>query len=178
MIARTDQWSQFRTAFVAAVKAIGKRYVLVARAGACPVRRERVYCYELYHQLRSNLAEDFEFVLHAEIDKRGHSPIARCFEQGMPNPDFVVHIPGQMDNLVVVEVKRSACQHSYVQKDIDKLEQFVDCLGYKHGILLMFGEDRKRRPNVVSNKVSVLMHEEANARPRVIIGQQEWDGIL
>ena len=68
-----------------------------------PIYRERVYCYELCHQLRMLLDEDAElkgYVLGGEIDKVGHAVIRRCA------PDFVFHKPGGMENnLVIVEVK-------------------------------------------------------------------------
>ena len=69
-----------------------------------PIFRERVYCYELYHQLRCTLVDDFPYVLDGEVDKAGH-PILRT-ELGAKKPDFIVHMPGQMDqNLVVIEVR-------------------------------------------------------------------------
>ena len=35
-----------------ATAAIGRDYFLLPIHGAAPVYRERVYCYELYHQMR------------------------------------------------------------------------------------------------------------------------------
>lgn len=62
--------------------------------------RERVYCYELYHQLRNRLGDSYTYKVDGELDKRGHPVIKPCI------PDFVVHVPSRMDrNLVVVEVK-------------------------------------------------------------------------
>ena len=66
------------------------------------IYRERVYCYELYHQLRVLLQgeEDLaRYALSGEIDKRGHQIIRPCI------PDLVFHAPGRMDNMVVLEVK-------------------------------------------------------------------------
>ena len=44
-------------------------------------RRERVYCYELYHQIRSLQEKNNlnDFTVNAEIDKRGHSIITENF---------------------------------------------------------------------------------------------------
>ena len=62
--------------------------------------RERVYCYELYHQWRMHWPKNFPFSLSGELDKSGH-PLIR----DKSKPDFLVHIPGQMTNLLIVEVK-------------------------------------------------------------------------
>jgi hypothetical protein len=65
------------------------------------IYRERVYCYELYHQLRLLLGDDFPYKLDGELDKRGHAIISDG-----KKPDFVIHVPGEMgQNLVVIEVK-------------------------------------------------------------------------
>lgn len=37
-----------------------------------PIYRERVYCYELYHQLRCMLGDCFPYKLNGEVDKSGH----------------------------------------------------------------------------------------------------------
>ena len=34
--------------------------------------RERVFCYELYHQMRLLMGEEVSLFLHGEIDKHGH----------------------------------------------------------------------------------------------------------
>ena len=41
------------------------------------IYRERVYCYELYHQLRNALGDNFAYKLHGEVDKAGHPIIHR-----------------------------------------------------------------------------------------------------
>ena len=50
---------------------IGADYFQLPVADADAVYRERVYCYELYHQLRC-LWKDFPFSLGGEIDKQGN----------------------------------------------------------------------------------------------------------
>ncbi len=68
--------------FNAATTAIGNDYMLLPIAGApLPIYRERVYCYELYHQLRVEMDRnqervDFPYSLGGEIDKRAH-PVMR-----------------------------------------------------------------------------------------------------
>ncbi len=103
------------------------------------IYRERVYCYELYHQLRMLLDEDEDlrsYSLGGEVDKRGH-PIIRHYV-----PDFVLHKPGAMDNLVVMEVKPIHASVAELRKDIKKLKYFVKPeVGYLYGIQLVYGSN-------------------------------------
>jgi hypothetical protein len=102
-----------------------------------PIYRERVYSYELYHQLRSLLEADDEFeeyALNGEVNKMGHSIIRPCA------PDFVLHIPGLMTNLAVLEVKPINADAEGIQKDKQTLEYFVSNeVGYQCGIELVYG---------------------------------------
>jgi len=106
-----------------------------------PIYRERVYCYELYHQIRPLLESDQElsrYTLSGEIDKAGHKIIRRYI------PDFVVHDPGRMDNLITIEVKSINGQLQGVQKDLDTLVYFVsDEVRYQCGIYLIYGDDER-----------------------------------
>ena len=43
---------EFNTKFLTASQAVDTAYMQLPISGADPVIRERVYCYELYHQLR------------------------------------------------------------------------------------------------------------------------------
>lgn len=106
-----------------------------------PIYRERVYCYELYHQLRILLEEDAAldgYVLSGEIDKQGHPVIRPCA------PDFVFHNPGAMQNLVIVEVKPINAAIEGVLKDRETLEYFLSPeIGYQAGIELIYGQNEK-----------------------------------
>jgi hypothetical protein len=53
-----------------------------------PIFRERVYCYELFHQLRNTLGDDYPYKLDGEVDKIGH-PIIK----GKKKPDSILHVP-------------------------------------------------------------------------------------
>ena len=46
------------------------------------IYRERVYCYELYHQLRLALRRGFKYVLSGEVDKRMH-PVLNLIREGL-----------------------------------------------------------------------------------------------
>jgi hypothetical protein len=83
-----------------ASESLSEEYFQLPVAGEEPQYRERVYCYELYHLWRQNWSDGFPFSLSGEVDKEKHPIIRRKVK-----PDFLVHIPGQMTNLLVMEVK-------------------------------------------------------------------------
>src|SRR5262245_38397876 len=88
----------------AAASNVSREYFQVPVADAEAVYRERVYCYELYHQLRC-LWDRFPFSLGGEVDKSGNPHFAEG-PYAQAEPDFLVHTPGAMgDNLAVIEVK-------------------------------------------------------------------------
>ncbi|TSA00314.1 MAG: hypothetical protein D4R81_07930 [Nitrospiraceae bacterium] len=84
-----------------------------------PQYRERVYCYELYHRWRCHWSDGFPFSLSGEVDKGGHRLI-----RGNRKPDFLVHIPGQMTNLLIVEVKPANADRARMIDDLKKLTYF------------------------------------------------------
>lgn len=105
------------------------------------IYRERVYCYELYHQLRRVLPIDFPFTLQGEIDKRNHPIISKVC--GAIKPDFLVHTPGNMENsnLVVAEVK-SVRNVRKLRKDFKTLRCMTSLEnGYFRGISILFGQN-------------------------------------
>lgn len=81
--------------------------------------RERVYCYELYHRWRCHWQEGFQFSLNGEVDKRKHPLIPGAWK-----PDFLVHVPGEMTNLLVVEVKPRTADVKKMAEDLQKLTSF------------------------------------------------------
>jgi hypothetical protein len=110
-----------------------------------PIYRERVYCYELYHQLRTLLERErglSGYMLSGEIDKQGHPIIRQCA------PDFVFHAPGWMDdNLAVVEVKPVNASLEGMRKDLETIKYFLsDRVGYKRGVQLVYGDDQAAFP--------------------------------
>lgn len=103
--------------------------------------RERVFCYELYHQMRlvQSARGLTDVQIHGEIDKSGHVAFDR---NARKNPDFVFHIPGMMQgNAIVVEVK-GKIEGNYqegVYKDIVTLSKFTDNKHYYHsGVLIIY----------------------------------------
>ena len=133
---------RFLKLLVDATQKIQSRYFQLPIAGQDEaIYRERVYCYELYHQLRNLLEADKQlagYTLNGEIDKRAHPIInLSCI------PDFLIHIPGKMDNLIIIEVKQVNANPEEIKKDYKKLSDFVSKIDYKLGVQLVFGNDEQ-----------------------------------
>lgn len=188
-------WAEFRTALDRSLMNIKPPYFRLERDRKI-VLRERAYCYELYHQLRCNLPDNLAnrpnlFVLHGEIDKSGQEAFSEIFNDHPPNPDFVYHGPGYGENnFVIMEVKSSSnCSVRTAQKDIKKIEKFINEIGYRHGIFLIFGsiDSRSREKNIsglidklnlnedliLSDKLMILWHKECGQRVEVLRGTLE-----
>jgi len=98
--------------------------------------RERVFCYELYHQIRSNMQENHALSIHGEIDKSGHHDF---LQQDRLNPDFVFHFPGTHEgNTLVVEVKGSLRDSKGLIKDFNTLLTFVGNYHYAAGVFILY----------------------------------------
>ena len=111
-----------------AAQALGQDYFLLAIDGADPVYRERVYCYELYHQLRVRWPESCDWKLNDEVDKQ----VDIYFRDGRaPKPGLLIHIPGTDRNYVVMEVKVFRVDIGDIRKDLTTLSIFVNRFGYE-----------------------------------------------
>jgi len=132
-------FQRFLEILYAAASRVGADYFQLPVADGDAVYRERVYCYELYHQLRLDW-DEFPFGLGGEIDKTGHphfqdGPYARA------KPDFLVHDPGAMEsNLAVVEVKPVTTDIISLRKDLEKIIWFCHHAEYYRGVLVVYGE--------------------------------------
>lgn len=155
---------------------VGSGYIQLPVAGQEePEYRERVYCYELYHWWRCNWPASYKFSLSGEVDKSGH-PLIR---QG-DKPDFLVHVPGQMKNLLVLEVKPGNAKIAKMVKDLIKLTRFRRELGqeanYHAAYFWIYGASEKDwhllRAQILNNKaantrnidlplISCFVHERA-----------------
>lgn len=138
--------------------------------------RERVYCYELYHHLRNVLAEDFPYKLDGEVDKGGH-PIIHSYQ-----PDFIVHKPGNMKNLAVIEVKPLTVKNHLKRLDHDlrKLKYFrCDDPDYKYPIMLIYGDGRSELSKKIISRISkfgekilLLWHSGPGKELKSVINQE------
>lgn len=153
----------------AATDAVEQDYFLLPIDGGDAIYRERVYCYELYHQLRSRWPEGCEYVLNGEVDKRGHQLLA---EFGADNavPDFLVHKPGDNSmNHAIIEVKSQEVTPAGCLADLAKLKRFMaNGVDYTRGIFLIYGRSaRQALENAMQSRqfdageVELWLHEKA-----------------
>lgn len=124
----------------AATAAVPPEYFRLPVAGGPAIYRERVYCYELYHQLRLLWPDPSDFALNGEIDKSAHPVLTGLGVNGR-KPDFLVHRPGAMaDNYAIIEVKPCRVSSADIAKDIETLSLFRGSVGYARAILLVYGD--------------------------------------
>lgn len=127
------------------------RYFQIEIDGGDPIYRERVYCYELYHQLRCLWPSGCEFSLNGELDKAAH-PILRQLGADHAKPDFLVHRRGCMSgNNTIIEVKSQLARRDGIEKDLKTLTLFRTKVGYQRAIYLLFGFEAEAAIEQVQN---------------------------
>lgn len=141
-----------------ATACVGETYFLLPIDGGDPVYRERVYCYELYHQMRLLWRDEFGYTLGGEVDKSGHPKIRGERIRGA-KPDFLVHKPGHMEgNYAVVEVKPIPVGPAAMLADVEKLAEFRADAGYQRAIYLIYGT-RGDRIDQIARTVEAFVQE-------------------
>ncbi|EKO3802396.1 hypothetical protein NTE28_004928 [Vibrio harveyi] len=121
-----------------ATSKVEAEYFKLIQYDADDVYRERVYCYELYHQMRC-VWDYEEFILNGEVDKAGH-PALKNTDVANAKPDFLVHYPGDMrKNDTVIEVKSSNAGIGAIATDLTNLAEFKLNVGYCRAIFLVYG---------------------------------------
>lgn len=132
---------QLSTVLKAATAAIEAGYFRLSIHGGDPVYRERVYCYELYHQMRLLWPRGCAFALNGEVDKAAHPILTKLGADGF-RPDLLVHTPGDMaGNHAVMEVKSARGVRAGFPKDLHTLSVFRRAVGYERAIYLIYGEE-------------------------------------
>ncbi|OGO23112.1 MAG: hypothetical protein A2Z28_01810 [Chloroflexi bacterium RBG_16_51_9] len=146
----------FLEQLISATAKIESKYFHFPVAGAeSTIYRERVYCYELYHQLRCTLGNEFPYTLDGEVDKKAHKII-----EGNKKPDFIVHTLGIMEeNLAVIEVKSKDAETQNIKVDIDKLIEFLKY--YYRAIMLIYGDDENKVKSTRNEIDSLPEHSES-----------------
>lgn len=137
-----------------ATKAIAESYFELPVDGSDdPIYRERVYCYELYHQLRLQIPEDCPYSLGGEVDKGAHPIIKNMRGIANTTPDLLFHKPGSMGgNLVIIEVKPCTRSRRAFEDDLNKLFLYLKRARYKQGILLVYGRDKSKLDSLAEDK--------------------------
>jgi len=139
--------TEFMAALDKAASRISGSYFRPERVGAKSETsrpwRERVYCYELYHQMRLILGNDRPLQFAGETDKSGHP---NYYMGDNKAPDFIFHKPGSHgQNLVVIEVKTisQAKRTTKLNDALDSLATFsAGCWRYQRAILYIIGTQR------------------------------------
>lgn len=169
--------------FTDAARRISRHYMALpmARQEALPL--ERVYCYELYHQLRT-LYDDV-FYWGGEVDKAGHVDFTGPGLR-FKKPDLLLHQPGHHEgNLLVFEVKMARrITFKNVRSDLRTLTAFRRREGrflpYRAAIFLLVGggeEDirrvqrwagEQRGPEVNPELIQLWWHEGPSRTPQLI----------
>lgn len=161
-----------------AVENIDPHYFQLPIAGdEEPIYRERVYCYELYHQLRCTLGDGYPYKLNGEVDKSGH-PIIRSAQK----PDFIIHQPGDMEpNLVVIEVKPVTVKDriNELREDFGTLKWFLDNANYYRAVMLIYGNVNDNLPkNIeeelkrdIGERVLAVWHSAPHKKPKIFGGE-------
>jgi hypothetical protein len=120
-----------------------------------PIYRERVYCYELYHQLRINWPIDSTFTLSGEVDKSGH-PLFREHPLLNTKPDLLIHQPGDMaGNLIVIEVKPINASDDGIKKDLITLTAFRLLANYHSAIYLIYGSEKPKFEKLKATAIQI-----------------------
>lgn len=146
---------------------VGSEYFLLPVHESEEVHRERVYCYELYHQMRRVWfkREDKDFRLNGEVSKARHPDFV---DIGNLVPDLLIHVPGSPRNYAVVEVKTAVAKIFDIKEDLNKLFKFVSELKnpYERGILLIYGDGSQQAAEAlleIPEKVEVWVHTEVKS---------------
>jgi hypothetical protein len=153
---------QFTQILQDATAAIEPEYFLLPIHGAPSVYRERVYCYELYHQMRLLWPQPCPYRLNGEVDKSAHPYFQ---DGGEPKPDFLVHQPGTGRNHAVIEVKPCRAAAAGIRKDIETLMRFRTEIGYERAIYVLYGGDAadvaRRHATAIPDVIELWVHPAA-----------------
>ena len=154
-----------------AIEKIEKKFYSVISANGKERIRERVFCYELYHQLRL-IDFDCNFDIHSELDKAGFYNIDVI-------PDFLFHKQGFDENYCIMEVKGKFHKNG-IHKDFETLNKFLceqkGIKAYRLAIFLLFNQSLeaflnflKRNRKVInlnkySEKIVILCKKDKNSK--------------
>ena len=167
--------TQFENALMLATKNIANQYFSTEIIQGNPlgkksVYRERIYCYELYHQIRLLWDSVEGGNIFGEYDKSGSSFYAGTGLQRV-KPDFLIHLPGNTENNhIAMEVKSSTVRRPDIQKDIKKLIKLTDEHGFRFGVYLIYGKNAAAKGNIANeciddrSNIKIFIHNEVGVK--------------
>jgi hypothetical protein len=168
---------EFTEILKTAIASIEPEYFRLNIDGGNQIFRERVYCYELYHQLRKIWPSQCKYFLNGEVDKSAH-PILSELGINRVTPDLLVHKPGNMVwNYAIIEVKHSMSTNG-ICKDLKTLDCFVRKASYQRAIYLVYGHEANnsgiKRIKEIANRfdelvpIELWLHSDAGQPARII----------
>ncbi|WP_090138396.1 hypothetical protein [Limnohabitans sp. DM1] len=167
--------NKFYDILVAATENISRQYFstkIIVDDYIKSVYRERIYCYELYHQIRLKLKCDLTMGFYGEYDKSGSS----LYERSALNrikPDFLIHSPGNVEeNLLAMEVKSSDAKRRDIKSDINKLIKLKESHNFKFCIYLIYGDNALEKGGAAAefvgdkfkSEIKIFIHRKAGER--------------
>jgi hypothetical protein len=153
---------------------------------------ERVFCYEVYHQVRSLLDKfqgmhpDAKSPLYFQGELR--KPIIRADlakEHGVKTlrrryiPDFLWHSPGNFRHQrLIIEVKSSpSISFKPISDDLTKIQEFMTRYGYEMGMFLVVNNSSDRMYRLLENPRNQLwIRENLPDRSRILFISKEKPG--
>jgi len=139
----------------AALNAIGPSYCNVMMPGNRFRQMERVFSYELYHQMRLAFY-DVDLAVHGEFEKQLNL-IPELRRRNKLIPDMVVHQPHNLEsNLLALEIKASrTVDRQAFQRDIRKIyfyseisARYMRSLRFRYVVFLVINYDVSRNEDV------------------------------
>lgn len=166
--------AKFNQPLAEALEAIRPNYFEIKVQMVKGIRKkicERMFSYELYHQLRLKLRDIDPWQLSPELSKRGNDIMNTS-----KIPDLLLHQPGNKKrNLYVIEIKSITGSLAGFKKDSETLKHFIDNK-YVQGFFIIFGKRPYKRtkddgmsrlktkfnklPNFHHNKITILWLKE------------------
>lgn len=149
---------------------------------------ERSFCYELYHKARIKIEKYYEenpvpigeqpLILQAELKKDLISNIVDLLP-GLNEelskeyiPDFLFHTPPPNNRQeVVAEVKTSPrLSFAGIQKDLDKIQEFIQKYNYRLGVFLAVNSDPNRILNIIKSQDNLAwINDSILSKDRIIV---------
>jgi hypothetical protein len=159
---------------------------------------ERVFCYELYHQIRllmdkevaadsSDSSTVLPFHLQAELKKKQISEKVQDLYgvEALDKeyfPDFLLHCPDSFEQQeLIIEVKTNPkLTFSDIQKDLLKIQEFITKYNYRKGIFLTVNTANKRMCETLANPTNqTWMQENLPSKSQILfMCKEKWDKEL
>ena len=157
-----------------AAKLVNEKYLnVITSSENSLIVRERVFCYELYHQIRKILEDDHFLTLNGEIDKHGHKKFKQIEQK---NPDFVFHVQGNdQTNAIIMEVK-GTLEKKGLKKDFETIHNFISEHQYHAGVFFLYNHSLKELAYKMKNTLTSF--SDSNYSKQIFIISLPKSGFL